>query len=183
MKNILIMTIGKTHSGKTTFGEELVKVLPGVIIQSDPLAEFLKDNFPEGFYTDYEHDGSFKNPSLKYKLFITILKHSFKGKFIPIITNANIHFKLRKEIIKKDHKNGYKVVGVYLNYSENILKQRIEYAKRNKKCLFVSANYKALLKKQAKLLAIPQEKEFDYFFEVRDEKEYEKMKEGVLKIV
>ena len=36
--NKLILTIGKTHSGKTTFAEKLKDKINGVVIQTDPLA-------------------------------------------------------------------------------------------------------------------------------------------------
>ena len=46
--NYVLLTIGKTHTGKSTFAKELVEDIPnGVILETDSIALFLKDTFPK----------------------------------------------------------------------------------------------------------------------------------------
>ncbi|WP_339256569.1 hypothetical protein [Paenibacillus sp. FSL P2-0136] len=46
MKRLAILTVGKTHSGKTTFARELERCLPeSVVIDRDDLAEFINTRY------------------------------------------------------------------------------------------------------------------------------------------
>jgi len=182
--NKLILTIGKTHSGKTTFAEELKDKINGVVIQTDPLAEFLKDNFPIDFCEDKEHDGSFQNQSLKMELFETILDYGPKHqKYNIILANSNLHLKLREKIIKLARQNGWLVAGVYFNYPEKVLENRIISAQKSKKVLNASADFKVLLKKQKKIISKPRSEEFDLFFEIKTDNDLEKTKRKIIQWV
>ncbi|MGQ0441154.1 hypothetical protein ACT4UT_33930 [Bacillus sp. B-TM1] len=46
MKRLVIITVGKTHSGKTTFAKALEKELPhSFVMDQDNQAEFINTNF------------------------------------------------------------------------------------------------------------------------------------------
>ena len=46
MRRLVIMTVGKTHSGKTTFAKELESVLQqAVVIDQDNHAEFINSHY------------------------------------------------------------------------------------------------------------------------------------------
>jgi len=50
----VVVTVGKTHSGKTTFGLELKKNLKHcTLIDGDVVAGFLRDNYPDMYDDDY----------------------------------------------------------------------------------------------------------------------------------
>ncbi len=170
MRKYAIMIIGKTHSGKTTLARQLAKGLQGVVLETDNLALFLKKEFPVDFDADKEHNGSFDNPSLKIKLFETILEHAITtGHYLPILSNSNLHQKLRDKLVDKLHYYGYKVIGVYLNLPEKALKERVKVAKKDIRVLNASKNFNVLLDKQRRILVEPKAEEFDYFLEIQNE--------------
>lgn len=83
MEKYVIMMIGKTHSGKTTLGYYLEKnISDSLVIQTDPISKFITDTFSVDIDPDFEHDGSFKNPALKFKIFSTIFNHVLKKYYI-----------------------------------------------------------------------------------------------------
>ncbi len=170
MRKYAIMMIGKTHSGKTTLARRLAESLRGVVLETDNLALFLKKEFPIDFDADKEHSGSFNNPSLKIKLFEAILEHTITaGHYLPILANSNLHQKLRDKLIGKLHRHGYKVIGIYLNLPEKVLKERVKRAKKDTGVLNASKDFNVLLDKQRKILAEPKAEEFDYFLEIQSE--------------
>ncbi len=184
MSKFAIMMVGKTHSGKTTFARELEKIINGVVLQTDPIIIFLKKEFSVNLDKDKEHDGSFKNPSLKIKIFNTIFEHILKkGNLIPILSNSNMYQKLRDQIILYLRKNNIKVIGVYLNFSEQFLINRIEKSQKSTEVLSVSKDYKECLINQRKRFIEPRENEFDYFFEVNSEDELADVKNKIKDII
>lgn len=50
----VVMTVGKTHSGKTTFGMELAKkIKKSCVLDADILSEFLKTTYPILYKSDW----------------------------------------------------------------------------------------------------------------------------------
>jgi hypothetical protein len=50
----VVMTVGKTHSGKTTWGGQIRKTIKHCcLIDGDIIAEFLKTNYLDLYNTDY----------------------------------------------------------------------------------------------------------------------------------
>jgi predicted kinase len=183
MKKIAIMLVGKTHSGKTTLAESLAEEIKGVVLQTDPINLFLKKEYPAELDRDKEHNGNFQEPSLKVQIYNTILKHILKkGNLIPILANSNMFPKMRKQIIAQLQKYNYQVIGVYLNFSEEFLLQRIQKAKKNVAVLNQSSDFKALLKKQRAIFVPPVTQEFDYFFEVKNEKDLASIKSEIINL-
>ena len=57
----VIMTVGKTHSGKTTFGMELAKKIKrSCVLDADILSEFLKTTYPVLYQSDREKNSEKK---------------------------------------------------------------------------------------------------------------------------
>jgi len=53
------MTVGKTHSGKTTFGKRLAKkIKDNILIDTDVIAEFLRDNYGGLYSADFLQDST-----------------------------------------------------------------------------------------------------------------------------
>ncbi len=170
MQKYAIMMIGKTHSGKTTLARQLAKNLRGIVLETDNLALFLKKEFPIDFDADKEHSGSFDNPSLKIKLFETILEHAIAtGRYLPILSNSNLHQKLRDKLIEKLHRHDYEVIGIFLDLSEEDLKERVKMTQKSTDVLSISKDFNILIDKQRKILAKPKAKEFDYFLKIQNE--------------
>ena len=87
----LIMFIGKTHSGKTTFANELKKENGNILVlEADPIAVFIKEHFPELVDADNnKHYEIFGEVSLKYKIFLLLLRISF------VFRKTNYSFKFK----------------------------------------------------------------------------------------
>ncbi len=181
----LVMFIGKTHSGKTTFAKELEKINKDILVlEADPIALFMRENFPKLREMDNkEHIGKFQNVSLKYKLFLLLLEFSMSfGKTI-ILSNSNMYKSGRKLIFNLAKKFGYKIIGVYFDFPEDFLLKRIKKSKRTTKILRVSKNFNDLIINQRTRMEIPTSKEFDLFYVIKSENDFDKIKNNLIEII
>jgi predicted kinase len=183
----LIMTVGKTHSGKTTFGKKLAqKIKNSILIDTDEIAGFLKDNYVNLYNTDFLKNSNQLSPGyfLKKEIANTIFKSTFKTDLLIISTSANSTKKLRKGLLNLARKNGRKVIMIYFNLPEKILLDRINKSNKSKKCLYHSKNFKdLLLNKQSIRFEGANEKEADYFFEINKVINADKVFDEVLKLL
>ncbi len=184
-KKFIIMTIGRTHSGKTTLGEYFKKKKRGlVMIQTDPIAEFLTKNFPKKMRSEDEASGRIpdKKP-LKLSIYETIIEHALRiNQRVIFFANSNLYKEFRKKNIELFHSENYKVIGIFLNYPASFLKKRIKESERDNS-LLKTKDFGALVDLQRKILQKPKEEEFDYFFEIKTKEELEQAKKNILEII
>ncbi len=180
----LIMFIGKTHCGKTTCAKELEKKVKGfVALEADPIAIFMKKEFPILRQNDDKkiYSGADNKNSLKFRTFLLFLDFAlFLGKPI-LLSNANLYSNGRKTIIKLCKKYNYKVVGVYFDFPEEILFERAKSSERNKDVLRVVKDFKDLITIQRDRLEIPKRSEFNEFFVVKSLLEVQKLQKLLVK--
>src|SRR5690554_3048702 len=95
MKRLVIMTVGKTHSGKTTFAKELESILQrAIVIDQDNHAEFINKHYiklrPE------------EGPNtLKYAVTNAIIKYATEqSNFHIILSNCNLYKQERANILR-----------------------------------------------------------------------------------
>ncbi|HDR8193853.1 AAA family ATPase [Bacillus thuringiensis] len=182
MKRLVIITVGKTHSGKTTFAKELEKELPNsFIMDQDNQAEFINTHYEKLQPTE----GS------------NILKHGL-SKFIVdyakehtnlhlIICNSNRskngRFYLLNEVFPQ---NEYIRILVHFAIPDDVLYERVGLSKRSTNIF--RGNYSSfkevLHRQQVKSLhedvVDPIENEDDYLFVIRNSKD---VNSTILKIV
>ncbi|MGX5560149.1 AAA family ATPase [Bacillus thuringiensis] len=182
MKRLVIITVGKTHSGKTTFAKELEKELPNsFIMDQDNQAEFINTHYEKLQPTE----GS------------NILKHGL-SKFIVdyakehtnlhlIICNSNRskngRFYLLNEVFPQ---NEYIRLLVHFAIPDDVLYERVGLSKRSTNIF--RGNYSSfkevLHRQQVKSLhedvVDPIENEDDYLFVIRNSKD---VNSTILKIV
>jgi predicted kinase len=183
-KALAILTVGKTHAGKSHFAKELVKSLPNsAVLDADIVASFLQKKFPKLHELDREQSGAFKNVPVKYQIFKAILKAYLDLKHNVVLSNANLSEKVRTDIITEVKKHHYETVGVYFDYSEEHLLKQIEKAKKDTSVLTISKSFEELLTNQRKWLQPPSAKEFDHFFLVRKPEELTTVIKSIVKIV
>ncbi|WP_025118645.1 AAA family ATPase [Bacillus sp. H1m] len=182
MKRLVIITVGKTHSGKTTFAKELEKELPNsFIMDQDNQAEFINTHYEKLQPTE----GS------------NILKHGL-SKFIVdyakehtnlhlIICNSNRskngRFYLLNEVFPQ---NEYIRILVHFAIPDDVLYERVGLSKRSTNIF--RGNYSSfkevLHRQQVKSLhedvVDPIENGADYLFVIRNSKD---VNSTILKIV
>lgn len=183
----VVMTVGKTHSGKTTFWWELKKKLKNCcVIDSDEITVFLKEILPELFATtNFRKNDSFCNDSpLRMMTLLDIYEYATHTNSTIILTNVNSTKRFRKKEIALAHKTGRKVIMVYFNRSEQVLLERISKSTRSKKCLRTSKTFEELLiRKQRDWFEAPDKKEADIFLEITDDKSWGASQKTILALL
>lgn len=181
----LIMFIGKTHSGKTTFAKELEEINQNLLVlEADPIALFMREHFPKLREMDNKKDfGKLKNISLKYKLFLSLLEFSMSFDRTIILSNSNMYESGRKLIFSLAQKFNYKIIGVYFDFPEEFLISRIKESKRTTKILRVSKDFNDLIINQRTRMQVPNPKDFDKFFVINSENDFNKIKKDLIEII
>ena len=185
--SFVIMTVGKTHSGKTTFGHKIAKKLKQYcLLDSDILAEFLKEYVPDLYKSDFVKNSNkiSSGYNLKKKILTEIYKHALKTNIPIIITNANSTKEIRKNIYLLSKKEKHKLILVYFDLPEKVLINRIKKSKKSTNCLTESKNFlNLLLNKQAERFEKPNIKEADIFFKITDNNSYQEALKEILKLI
>ncbi len=180
----VIMTVGKTHSGKTTFGKKIAsKVKNSCLLDSDEIAIFLKSKFYDLYTSDFIYGSNKLSDGyyLKLKVLLDIYTHALKTNFPIISTSANSKKELRKMVVDSAREAGREVILVFFNWPEEVLRNRIEKSNRSKKCLVVSEDFGEVLNKQNKSFETPRKEETDYYFEINSEESYKKVLKEIIK--
>lgn len=162
--------VGKTHTGKSTLARQIATVLGNTqVLETDPITIFLKSNWPQ------LQEGEKMSPyskvpvsPLRFRLFKEIFETAMRLNFNVILANANLQSFTRNELLKHARDYNYKVVIVFLNFTDDLILERVKHAKRNNDSLLVSNDFSEVLTKQSKIINIPQPDECDYLFEIKD---------------
>lgn len=143
MNRLAIITVGKTHSGKTTFALTLEKELVNsVVIDQDNHAAFLQT-----YYQSLLPKQGSNN--IKYAITQTIVHHAvLETNCHLILCNSNRNRKDRKGLIDYYQKNGFTTILVQLELPNHILKERIKDSKRSTSVLRVASTFEEVLSRQ-----------------------------------
>lgn len=182
MKRLVILTVGKTHSGKTTFAKALEKKLANsVVIDQDNHAEFL--------HTYYQsllpQQGS---NTIKYAITQTIVHHAVHETDCHIILcNSNRNRKGRLKLIEYYRNQGFTCVLVNFEIPDYILKERIMNTKRSTSILRVATTFDEVLSRQqaetnrGDILA-PSKEEADHLFVIKAPEEVQSVIQKIVAI-
>ncbi|RHW43295.1 ATP-binding protein [Neobacillus notoginsengisoli] len=184
MKRLVIMTVGKTHSGKTTFAHALEQRLKqSLVIDQDNHAAFIN--------TYYNNLQPKQGPNfLKNALSNLIVDYAKKNtNFHLIICNSNRKRKDRSYLLEEVFpKKQFIRVIVYFDIPESVLEARVSTTTRSTN-IFQDAysNFKDVLARQQdetfeKGFIDPVEREADHLLTVKDEKDVENVIEGIIHI-
>lgn len=174
----LIMFIGKTHSGKTTFAKELEKENKElVVLEADPISLFLKEHFPKLI------EDSSKEINLKYQTFLLFVESAMSTGKMILLSNSNMYRKGRELIFNLSKKYNYKIQGVYFDYPENTLFERAQISNRNTAVLNRSRDFNELIINQRTRMEIPNSHNFENFFTIKSEAELLKTKADLLQLL
>ena len=182
MKRLVIITVGKTHSGKTTFARALEKQLNNSFVMD-------QDNHAEFINTYYKNILPGHGPNiLKHKLSKLIVDYAKENTdFHFIICNSNRSYKGRRYLLEELFTtNNFIRILVHFDIPDVILQERVIQSQRSTNIFRGGySNFEELLiSQQAESIkedvADPIEDEADYLFVIRDSEE---VKSVIQKIV
>jgi predicted kinase len=182
MKRLVIMTVGKTHSGKTTFAKELEKELHNsVVIDQDNHAEFL--------HSYYQTLLPKQGPNLiKYAITQTIVDNAVNETNCHIIRcNSHRSRKSRLDQLAFYHEKGFKSILVNFDIPTHVLEERIAKSNRSKNVLRVASTFEEVLNRQENEtnkedIIAPIKGEADYFFTMKNSDDIQSVIERIVNI-
>ena len=167
MNRFVIMTVGKTHSGKTTFSKSLEKEMHNsVVIDQDNHAEFLQKHYQNILPTQGEN-------SIKYAITQTILDYVVNATNCHLILcNSNRNRVGRLKLLKHFQSKGFTTIIVNFNIPEDVLKDRVSHSHRCTTILRTVSTFEEVLIRQHNEtnhgeIIEPTEGEADYLFIIK----------------
>ncbi|WP_263864048.1 ATP-binding protein [Paenibacillus lycopersici] len=120
------MTVGKTHSGKTTFARSLERELPNaVVIDQDHHAGFLAAYYKP--LLPQQHSNA-----LKHAITQTIVEYAIAetDKHV-LLCNSNLDYSARKRLLDPFHAHGFSSILVYFDLPSHLLHERVAASGRS----------------------------------------------------
>lgn len=184
MKRLVVITVGKTHSGKSTFARELEKELENsFVLDQDNHAEFINT-----YYQKLQPKTGAN--TLKHSISKLIANYAVENTDLHIIaSSANRTKKGRKYLLEEFYdKEKFVRILVHFDIPDEILKERVINSTRNTN-IFRGAysNFEqVLIRQQAESLhkdvVDPEEGEADYLFVIKDNREVNSVIEEIVSI-
>lgn len=173
MNRVAVITVGKTHSGKTTFAKALERQLAGaIVVDQDNHAEILQTYYPALVPKAGAN-------AIKYALTQTIVDHAVDQTDCHIILcNANRNQQGRLKLLDFYRSKGFTTILVNFDIADDLLETRIDQAGRDTSILRTVSSFKDVLKRQQMESVgnpgvTPAPNEADYLFNVTNEVEVE----------
>lgn len=143
MNRFVIMTVGKTHSGKTTFAKSLEEEMPNsVVIDQDNHAEFLQTNY-QTLLPKQGHN------TIKYAITQTIVDYAVnETNSHLILCNSNRNRKGRLKLLEHFKTKGFTSIIVNFDISDDELNDRIAKSQRSTNILRTVSSFKEVLIRQ-----------------------------------
>ncbi|MBN9654217.1 AAA family ATPase [Halobacillus sp. GSS1] len=169
MNRFVVMTVGMTHSGKSTFAGMLEeKVKNTVVIDQDDHAAFLNTHYSRLVPKDGPN-------SIKHRMTKMIVDHAVVETDLHLlICNSNREAKARKALLEDFKRRGFSTILVYFDVPNSILETRVAETKRDPSVLRTVSSFDEVLRRQQEeslYLAPPSVEEADHFFTIEEEGE------------
>ncbi|WP_047986124.1 AAA family ATPase [Ornithinibacillus californiensis] len=183
MKRLVIITVGKTHSGKTTFARALEKRLEDSIVMD-------QDNHAEFINTHYKKLQPKKGPNtLKHAISKLIVDYTVENtNYHLIISNSNRSINdrlyLLKELFPEDK---FTRILVHFDITDKVLMERITSSNRSTNIFRSATNFEQVLLRQnsdslRKDVIDPKEEEADYLFVIHNKEDVDSVIEEIVHI-
>ena len=143
MKRLIIMTVGKTHSGKTTFARALEQQLHNsLVIDQDNHAKFIN--------TYYKTLMPKTGPNtIKYAISNTILEYAVnQTDFHLLLCNANRNQKGRISLLEHFKSKGFFSIIVNFDIPDHVLLQRVSESQRSTAVFRTASTFEEVLIRQ-----------------------------------
>ncbi|GEN52600.1 ATP-binding protein [Halobacillus faecis] len=169
MARFVIMTVGMTHSGKTTFARRLEeKVKNTVVIDQDNQAAFLNSQYPRLVPEDGPN-------TIKYQMTKMLVDYAVeKTEMHLIICNSNRNHKARKALLEDFKSKGFSTILVNFDVSDSLLEKRVAERNRDPSVLRTASSFDEVLQRQQENspnIVAPSAEEADHFFTIEREGE------------
>jgi tRNA uridine 5-carbamoylmethylation protein Kti12 len=178
VKRLVIITVGKTHSGKTTFAKDLEKQLQNsVVIDQDNHAAFINTFYRKMLPTQGPN-------TLKYAVSQTIVDYAIEMTNCHLIlSNSNRSREGRLNLLEQFHKKGFTSILVYFDIPNQILRERIAISERSENIFRVATTFEEVLERQLnEPYSRPLKGEADYIFVVKNSEEVTSVIESIVTI-
>ena len=179
MKRLVVITVGKTHSGKTTFAKALERRLNhSVVIDQDNHAEFINAHYKALLPKQGAN-------TIKYAITQTIVDYAIsQTDFHLILCNANRSRKSRTALLSEFHNRGFTSVLVHFSIPDEVLRARVAGGRRSTAVFRTASSFKEVLaRQQAEAdegdMATPTEGEADYYFNIKSSSETQSVIEEI----
>lgn len=168
MDRIVVVTVGRTHSGKTTFAKQLeLQLKNAVIIDQDNHASFIN-----AYYKSLRPK---EGPNtLKYAVTQTIVDYAVDQTDCHLILcNSNLARNGRKDVLDYFRRKGFISILVYFDIPNEVLQARVTESQRSKDIFRSASTFGDVLARQLKSeVSAPEIGEADHLFVVsRNEKD------------
>jgi adenylate kinase family enzyme len=184
-KKYIIMCVGHTHTGKTTFAKELVKNISNlVIIDNDDISTFLNEKYSVAVFSLYNKiKRTYKEPNLKFLLAQDILKFCLRARLNIIYSSGNLGKDARLLVKRNAKKYGYNLITIYFNLPKDVILKRLHNTKKDTKSLWRSEKWSEVLSKQEEYAELPPSRKNTIYFEIKSNDDYKKVSNEVNKIL
>src|SRR3989338_2561269 len=184
-KKYIVMCVGHTHTGKTTFAKKLKKEISNlVIIDNDDIGAFLNDKYSVAVLSPYNKvKRTFREPNFKFLISQDIFKFCLRAGLNVIHSSGNLGKDARLLVKNNAKKYGYNFITIYFNLSKELIKERITNTTKDTKSLWRSNNWLEVMEKQENYAELPPSKRGTIYFEIQNDNDYEKVFSEVRKTV
>lgn len=166
MRRIVLLTVGKTHAGKSTFADRLSRLYPSfLVIDQDVHARFLNTHYQKLLPLDGPNH-------LKHQLTDTIVEHARRQSDLHLIVcNANLSKKQRIRFLQQFPKDQYRTILVYFDLAEEVLLARVDASIKDRAEIRGAEDYRQILSRQR--LERPEPDEADQVIRIRTQTDIE----------
>lgn len=162
------MTVGKTHSGKTTFANKLHKKLPAFsLIETDDIVPFLREHVPEILAYEKNRGHVLEATALRSSIGRLMIETALSYGISVIVPNGHITKHVRKQKRELAKKYTAKIIYISFELPDALLEKRVRTSDRSKHPLNISKSYQEVLDRQHGIFEAPTQNEADYFFTIK----------------
>lgn len=169
MKRLLILTVGKTHSGKSSFARALAgQFSNALVIDQDKHADFINTHYRALLP---EHGPN----TLKYSITQTIVDYAVKQSDAHLILcNANRAQTPRVKLLETFHARGFTSILVHFDIPDEVLAARVAKTKRSTTIFRHASSFEELLSRQQadendEAFAAPSVNEAHHYFSIKSD--------------
>lgn len=179
MKRLMILTVGKTHSGKSTFARLIEKELNNSIVMD-------QDNHAEFINTYYRNLQPKQGPNtLKHaisRLIVDYAKEQTDSHLI--ICNSNRYKKGREYLLNELFPpEEFVRILVHFDFPHHVLQARVSHTERNTNIFRSASTFEEVLRRQeTEFVTDPTEGESEHFFVIRDSEEVKNVIQTIVEI-